>query len=197
MECFLGQSLPFWTHFYPHLQKAFPKNFSKIPLGTFYKAINQVTPSLIRIYADEVTYSLHVILRYELEKALIEGSLQVKNLPQAWHNKMQEYLHLTPKTDREGCLQDIHWAAGLFGYFPTYALGNLYAAQIFHQLKHLFPDWQERVSQGDLLFIRDYLKESIHRHGRIYTPDELIKKATGASLNERYFKEYLAEKYPV
>jgi carboxypeptidase Taq len=196
-ECFLGQSLPFWTYFYPHLQAAFPKNFKTVPLQAFYQAINQVTPSLIRIYADEVTYSLHVILRYEIEKALIEGSLQVKDIPQIWNDKMQEYLQIIPKNDREGCLQDVHWSAGLFGYFPTYALGNLYAAQLFHHMKTQFSDWKERISQGDLLFIRDYLKENIHRYGRMYTPVELIKHATRSSLSERYFKEYLEDKYLV
>lgn len=194
-ECFLGQSLPFWTHFYPHLQKYFPKQFDKVSLDSFYKAINLITPSFIRIYADEITYSLHVILRYELEKALLEGSLQVKDIPEAWNKKMQEYLQITPKNYKEGCLQDIHWAWGLFGYFPTYALGNLYAAQLFHTIKEKFPDWKERVSQGHLLFIRDFLKENIHRHGRFYTPDELIQRATGKSLSESFFKEYLEEKY--
>jgi len=196
-ECFLGQSLPFWTYFYPHLQKAFPKHFANVSLTSFYQAINQVSPSLIRIYADEVTYSLHVILRYELEKALLEGSLQVKDIPQAWNDKMQAYLHISPKTDAEGCLQDIHWSAGLFGYFPTYALGNLYAAQLLDALQKRYPDWNAKVEQGQLLFIRDYLKEHVHQHGRLYTPDELLRKATGHSLNEKYFKDYLQKKYPV
>lgn len=194
-ECFLGQSLPFWTYFYPHLQASFPKNFAKVSLERFYQAINQVSPSLIRIYADEVTYSLHVILRYELEKALIEGSLKVKEIPQAWNEKMKKYLHVVPTTDQEGCLQDIHWGAGLFGYFPTYALGNLYAAQMFHTMKTRIPDWKERVAQGHLVFIRDYLRETIHCHGRLYKPAELIERATGSPLSEKYFKEYLQEKY--
>jgi carboxypeptidase Taq len=194
-ECFLGQSLPFWAYFYPSLQETFPKHFNSISLDTFYKAINQITPSFIRIYADEVTYSLHVILRYELEKALLEGSLQVKDIPEAWNEKMQKYLQITPKNYKEGCMQDIHWAWGLFGYFPTYALGNLYAAQLFQTIKEKFPDWKERVSQGHLLFVRDFLRENVHRHGRFYTPDELIRHATGSSLNEQFFKDYLEEKY--
>jgi carboxypeptidase Taq len=194
-ECFLGQSLPFWSYFYPYLQEKFPRHFQSVPLNTFYQAINQVTPSFIRIYADEVTYSLHVILRYEMEKAIMEGSLKVQDIPEVWNHKMQEYLNITPKTYKEGCLQDIHWAWGLFGYFPTYALGNLYAAQIFHTLKVKFPDWKEKISQGNLLFIRDFLKENIHRHGRMYSTDALIKRATGSSLSERFFKDYLEEKY--
>jgi carboxypeptidase Taq len=196
-ECFLGQSLSFWEYFYPKLQKQFPSHFSHVSLDTFYQAINQVKPSMIRIYADEVTYCLHVILRYEMEKGILEGSIDVEEIPDVWNKKMHEYLAITPKTHKEGCLQDIHWAWGLFGYFPTYALGNLYAAQMFHQLISLFPDWKERVSQGHLTFIKDWLHENIHRHGRRYSTEELMKRATGEVLNEEHFKKYLMEKYSI
>lgn len=194
-ECFIGQSLSFWKHFYPLLQDHFPEAFSKVSLHDFYKAINQVSPSFIRIYADEVTYSLHVIIRYEIEKAFIEGSLKAKDIPKVWEEKMEAYLGIRPHSDKEGCMQDIHWAWGAIGYFPTYVLGNLYAAQILATLKKQFPDYDERVSEGHLLFITNFLKEKIHKHGRTYSPEELITHATGKPLSEDYFIEYLNEKF--
>ncbi len=196
-ECFIGQSLPFWTYFYPKLQELFANNFSSHSLNEFYKAINQVSPSMIRIYADEVTYCLHVILRYEIEKGLLSGSIEVNDLPRIWNEKMEAYIGVVPKSFKEGLLQDIHWAWGLFGYFPTYALGNLYAAQLFDALKTDCPDWQKKIAHGDLIFIKEWLKEKIHRHGRAYKPKELIQLATGKELSENYFIEYLKNKYPV
>lgn len=196
-ECFIGQSLPFWKCFYPELIKCFPSQFSSVSLEAFYKAINQVAPSMIRIYADEVTYCLHVILRYELEKGLLDGSISCHQIPGLWNKKMHEYLGITPKSHKEGCLQDIHWAWGLFGYFPTYALGTLYGAQLFHTICNIFPDWKEKISQGNLIFLKHWLQENIHRHGRRFTPSELILKATGSKLNEKYFINYLKEKYPL
>lgn len=196
-ECFIGQSLSFWKHFYPKLQKSFPTSFSAVSLDSFYKAINGVDPSFIRIYADEVTYCLHVILRYEIEKALLDGSLEVEDLPDCWNKKMHEYLGITPKNHQEGCMQDIHWAWGLFGYFPTYALGNLYAAQIFDTIQKQHKDYKERVEQGDLLFIKAWLHEHIHKHGRLYSPKELLIRSTGQPLQEAFFKKYLENKYPV
>lgn len=196
-ECFIGQSLPFWQHFYPKLVTFFPQHFHQVGLTEFYQAINQVCPSMIRIYADEVTYCLHVILRYELEKGLLDGSISYDQIPEIWNAKMHTYLGITPKNYKEGCLQDIHWAWGLFGYFPTYALGTLYGAQLFHKVCHEFPDWKEKIAQGNLLFLKEWLQEHIHRHGRRYTPGQLIQKATGHALDEHYFIHYLKEKYPV
>lgn len=196
-ECFLGQSLPFWSYFYPSLQKHFPSSFKEHSLHEFYKAINQVQPSLIRIYADEITYCLHVILRYEMEKGLIDGSLHVRDIPRVWNEKMEQYLGIIPPSDKEGCLQDIHWAWGLFGYFPSYALGNLYAAQLFSTLKGTFKDWKERVARGDLLFIKDWLKEHLHQHGRRFSAADLMLHATGSTLHEKHFIDYLKDKYPV
>ena len=196
-ECFIGQSFPFWQFFYPELKQHFPENFSHVSLDAFYKAINQVEPSMIRIYADEVTYCLHVILRYELEKGLLDGSIAFSDLPRIWNEKMHQYLGITPKSHKEGCLQDIHWAWGLFGYFPTYALGTLYAAALFQKVCLVFPDWKEKISQGNLSFLKHWLQENIHRHGRRFSPSELIKKATGHPLHEKYFIEYLKSKYPV
>lgn len=194
-ECFIGQSKPFWEHFYPELQKLFPKNFESKSLDTFYKTMNRVEPSLIRIYADEVHYCLHVILRYEIEKGLLEGSIQVKDIPEIWNEKMVEYIGIKPKSHSEGCMQDIHWSWGLFGYFPTYALGNLYAAQLFDTLIKTFPDYKERVSQGHLTFITKWLGEHVHRYGRQFTSSELLKKCTGKDLSETFFEKYLEEKY--
>lgn len=193
-ETRIGQSKPFWKYFLPKLIKTFPK-LKNVSLNTFYKAINRVSPSFIRVEADEVTYSLHVILRFELEKKLIEGSLKVSELPDAWNAEMQASLGITPSTDTEGCLQDIHWSMGAFGYFPTYALGNLYASQFFSKLEKTFPDWEKRLAKGELLFVRDWLKENIHRHGRTYRAADLVKKVTGKPLSPAPYLTYLKSKY--
>ena len=141
------------------------------------------------------TYCLHVIIRFELEKALIEGSLKVKDLPKAWNEKMKESLNITPSSDAEGCLQDIHWSMGSLGYFPTYALGNVYAAQFFACFEKSHPNWEERVAKGDLLFIREWLKENLHKYGRQYSPLQMIKKITGQEVEEKFYVQYLENKY--
>lgn len=194
-ETFIGQSKAFWEYFLPLLKKAFPKHFDKITVSQFYKAINQVKPSLIRVEADEVTYSLHVILRFEIEKALIEGSLSVHEIPEAWNAKMQDLLGIIPKNNAEGCLQDIHWATGAFGYFPTYTLGNLYAAQFFEAFEKQHPKWQKLVENGELLFIKEWLNKNIHHFGRQYTSKELIKRITGKEFSEKAYNTYLNHKY--
>ena len=194
-ETLIGRSLPFWKHFFPLLQKEFPTQLANVHLEDFYKAVNHVESSMIRVEADEVTYCLHVIIRFELEKALIEGSLKVKDLPLAWNEKMREYLGISPSSDGEGCLQDIHWSMGAFGYFPTYALGNLYAAQFFSTFEKAHPDWQERVSKGQLGFIKDWLKENLHQYGRQYTPHEIVKRISGRALEATPYVTYLQNKY--
>jgi len=194
-ETIIGHSHPFWYHFYPKLQTIFPEKLGDISLNEFYLAINHVKPSFIRIEADEVTYSMHIILRFELEKALIEGSLKVEEIPEAWNEKMRDYLGISPQDNTLGCLQDIHWAMGGIGYFPTYTLGNLYAAQIFHTFEKEFPDWQTKVKEGSLSFIQIWLHHHIHQHGRHYTPQELIMRITGSELNEKHFLHYLENKY--
>lgn len=194
-ETRIGKSLPFWKHFFPILQEYFPAELQNVTLDEFYAAINIVMPSLIRIEADEVSYNLHIIVRFELEKALIEGSLKVNDLPSAWNGKMQEYLGLCPKTDSEGCLQDIHWSMGGIGYFPTYTLGNLYASQFFVAFEKDHPDWKEKVSSGNLEFMKNWLQQNIHQYGREFTPDELVKKVTGAPLSEKPFVDYLEAKF--
>jgi len=193
-ETLIGRSLPFWKSRYPALQKMLPA-LKKVPLERFHRAINKVSPSLIRVEADEVTYCLHVIVRFEIEQALISGSLQVNDLPAAWNAKMKEYLGVVPPTDTEGVLQDVHWSLGDFGYFPTYALGNLFAAQFFTAFAKKYTDWEQRVAAGDFLFIREWLREKIHRCGRMYNAEELVKKVTGKHLNERAYCSYLKKKY--
>lgn len=194
-EVFIGKSRPFWLHFYPKLQKSFPQQLKNISFDAFYRAIHIVKPSLIRIAADEVTYSLHIILRTEIEKGLIEGSCKPEDLPDLWKEKMQRYLGITPPSDKEGCLQDIHWSMGSFGYFPSYSLGNLYAAQFFHAFKKECPSWEDSLQRGEFAFISSYLKEKIHRHGKLYSSEELLKRVTKKPLDVSYYLTYLKNKY--
>lgn len=194
-ETRIGQTKPFWHHFLPLLKKEFKGKFDSVTLEQFYHAINKVEPSFIRVESDEVTYSLHVILRYELEKQLIEGSLKVKEVPEAWNDKMEKYLGVRPSDDRQGCLQDIHWSMGSFGYFPTYALGNLYAAHLFEVFEKAHPDWQKKVEKGELLFIKEWLGEMVHKHGRAYPAAELLKRLDGGELSPKPYLNYLTQKY--
>lgn len=193
-ETLIGQSKPFWKYFYPKLQQQF-KGLQSVSLDAFYKAINKVQPSLIRIEADEVTYSLHVILRFELEVALIEGSLPVRELPEAWNAKMKELLGVIPETNSQGCLQDIHWSMGALGYFPTYTLGNLYGAHLFQGFLRDHPDWEKRVAKGELIFIKDWLHQNVYQHGRRYSSKELLLKATGKPFSADAYVHYLTKKY--
>ncbi len=194
-ETRIGLSKPFWKYYLPLLQKTFKGKVATLDLDTFYKAINKIKPSLIRVESDEVTYSLHVILRFELEKALIEGKLSVRDIPEAWNAKMKELLGITPKTNREGCLQDIHWSMGAIGYFPTYTLGNLYASHLFLGFEKQNPSWASRVSKGELDFIREWLHDTVYRHGRFYSSRDLLKKATGKDFSAKAYIDYLSQKY--
>lgn len=194
-ETRIGHSRAFWQHWLPLLKQEFKGKFDKVSLDTFYKGINKVSPSLIRVEADEVTYSLHVILRFELEKALIEGSLKVRDIPEAWNAKMKELLGIVPGSNSQGCLQDIHWSMGAFGYFPTYALGNLYASHLFQAFEKDFPKWKDRVAKGELDFIRTWLSQSVYIHGRRYTSKELLKLATGKAFSADAYNNYLKGKY--
>ena len=194
-ETLIGQSAPFWQHFFPLLQEEFPEQFGSVLFDEFYHAINLVKPGFIRIDADEVTYNLHVVVRFELEKALIEGSLKVKDLPDAWNDKMREYLGVSPQLDSQGCLQDIHWSLGYIGYFPTYTLGNLYSVQFLNAFEKAHPNWREAVAQGSLDCLRNWLKENIHKLGRQYTPEALCQKVTGQPLTEEAYVAYLTKKY--
>lgn len=194
-ETLIGRSLPFWKSFYPRLKKELPKHLKQIPLERFYRAINKVTPSFIRVEADEVTYCLHVILRFELEKQLIQGSLQVRDLPQAWDAQVKDIFGITPPSDAIGCLQDIHWSLGDFGYFPTYALGNLLAAHFFTAFAKKHPDWEEQIASGDLHFVKNWLKNNIHKWGKTYNAEQLAKKVVGKPFDETAYCTYLKNKY--
>jgi carboxypeptidase Taq len=194
-ETRIGLSKPFWNHFFPRLKKAFAPQLNKVTEEQFFRAINQVKPSFIRVEADEVTYPLHVILRFELEKDLFSGALKVREIPEAWNEKMTNYLGITPKTNTEGCLQDVHWSMGAFGYFPTYALGNMYAAHLFQKFVQDYPDWEKQVAKGELLFIKKWLNEAIHQHGKHYRSQELLKKITGKPFTEKAYVDYLNSKY--
>ncbi|MDK2838605.1 MAG: carboxypeptidase Taq [Thermosipho sp. (in: thermotogales)] len=193
-ENIVGRSFEFWKFMYPKFVKYFPR-FEKIDIKDFWRAINKVERSLIRTEADEVTYNLHIMIRFEIEEALINDRINVDELPLIWNEKMKEYLGITPQNDSEGVLQDVHWAHGSFGYFPSYMLGNLYAAQIFKQMKKDIPDFYQKVENGEFKPILNWLREKIHSKGKVYQPMELIKMVTGETLNPQYFIDYVSEKY--
>ncbi len=193
-ENMVGRSRSFWQYFYPEAQKKFDQ-FKDVTLAEFYKGLNTVEPSLIRIEADELTYSLHIIIRYEIEKALFNGDLKVEELPGVWNKKYKEYLGVEPSADSEGVLQDVHWSGGDFGYFPSYLLGNLYGAQFLHKLLEDMPDFYSKLENGEFASLHNWLKENIHKYGAVYKPAELIRRVTGEELTSKYFIEYLNKKY--
>lgn len=190
----LGRSLAFWEFFKPKLSRRF-KVFARHKPEEIFRLVNKVEPSLIRVEADEVTYNLHICLRFELEVELLEGRLKVEELPARWNHAMKEYLGVVPPDDAKGVLQDVHWSSGSFGYFPSYALGNLYAAQFMETLSAEVPDLWNQVRQGRFQPILSWLRERIHRFGRMYFPEELCVKVTGAKLSPDPFLRYLREKY--
>ncbi len=191
----VARSRPFWDHLYPGAQQAFPEALGDVPLTDFFAAINDVRPSLIRVEADEVTYNLHILIRFELELALIEDNLQVADLPGAWNEKYKHYLGIEPSSDTEGVLQDIHWSAALFGYFPTYSLGNLYAAQFYAQARTDLADLDGQLGRGEFAPLREWLRANIHTHGRRYTPAELVERVTGKPLSHDALMEHLSGKF--
>ncbi len=194
-ETCIGNSTPFWKFYYPKFQKKFPEALSAIPMEQFVASVRKVKPSLIRIFADEVTYCLHVILRYEIEKGLIDGTIDAKDVPNVWKAKMQESLGILPTSDSTGCLQDIHWSMGAFGYFPTYALGSIYAGSLFTKYIKENIDWASQISSGDFSIFSNFLKEKIHVHGRKFLPFELIEKATEAAFTTNDYITYLEHRY--
>lgn len=194
-ENLVGRSRPFWSYFYPRLQQLFPAQLGNVSLLTFYRGINRVEPGLIRVEADEATYNLHIMLRLELEIALMDGTLQVKNLPEAWNSHMKEYLGLTPPDDSRGVLQDVHWSHGDFGYFSTYALGNLVSAQLWETIHKDLPNLEKSISEGDFKPLLDWLREKIHWHGSKFEPKDLIRKTTGADISPEPYMRYLKAKY--
>ncbi|MEJ7625278.1 MAG: carboxypeptidase M32 [Ferruginibacter sp.] len=191
----IGRGLPFWKHNYPLLQQSFPQPFATISLETFYKAINKVVPSLKRTEADELTYHFHVMIRYELEKSLIDGSLLTSEIPEYWNEKYRQYLGIIVPDDRNGCLQDVHWSHGSFGYFATYSIGSLYAAQLYAAIEANNTSLQYNVAEGKIESISKWLKQHIYRYGRYYNSEELCRQATGETLNSQYFIKYVTEKF--
>lgn len=194
-ENFVGRTSEFWAYWFPTLAGYFDDVVNVSEKDKFVKALNKVSPSFIRVEADEVTYNLHIILRFELECALVKGDLKVKDLPEAWNAKMQEYLGITPPDASKGVLQDIHWATGGIGYFPTYTLGNLYAAQFWATIQKNIPNLGEEISKGNTALLLSWLREKLHVHGSVYTPTELCEMITGESLNPEYLKTYLSQKF--
>lgn len=191
----VGRSLSLWKYFLPRLKTAFPNALRGVTLQSFYRAINVVRPSLIRVDADELTYNLHIMLRYELERELINEGAAVERLPSRWNSGMEEYLGIRPKKDSEGVLQDVHWSVGAIGYFPTYTLGNLYSVQFFNQAKKDIPGLVRKIEKGNLIPLKLWLNEKIHRWGRTYCTDDLVTRVTGEPLNPEYFLRYLEEKF--
>lgn len=192
----IGRSLPFWQSHFALVQETFPAEFAQVDAATFARALNkvQLNDSLIRVEADEVTYNLHIIIRFELEKMLVNGDVSIESLPRLWNEKYQEYLGVTPPTDADGVMQDMHWTFG-FGYFPTYTLGNLYGAQILHTLYTVFPDFDEKLAQGNTAFVHDWMREHMYSVGAIYMPETLIERITGEKPNSQYFEQYLTNKF--
>ena len=191
----IGRGYNFWVYFYPILQGYFPSQLGKVPLDSFYKAMNRVAPSLIRTEADEVTYHFHVLIRYEIEKGLIENSISAKELPEVWNALYEKYLGVTPPDAVRGVLQDVHWSHGSFGYFPTYSLGSFYAAQFYAHATQAIPGLQGSIAKGELSGLLQWLRENIHTHGRRYNSEALCERVTGQKLDMDYFMDYIAQKY--
>lgn len=195
----IGRSGAFWTYWYPKLLELNPDiRRDSLSCSHLLRAINMVSPSFIRTDADEVTYNLHIVLRFRIERDLFAGKLTVNDLPEAWNELFAELLGFTGlrvPDDKHGVLQDVHWSHGLFGYFPSYALGNMYAAQIYRTLKKEFPDFDERIASGEMSFVREWLREKIHQHGALYRPAELLECVTGEKPSVGHFEKYLEEKF--
>jgi carboxypeptidase Taq len=194
-ENLVGRSLPFWRFFYPRLQQVFPDQFRSVDLETFYAGINKVQPSLIRIEADEVTYGMHVILRFELEQDMINGRVDLRELPQRWAEKMEEYLGVQVPDDGRGVLQDMHWSSGLIGYFATYLLGTVMSVQIWEKAAEELGDLDEQVERGEFTPLREWLGLNVHSQGRKYPPQELLRRATGSTIDAKPYLAYLKRKF--
>ena len=191
----VGRSLPFWAHYYPILRAFFPEPLEGVSLNGFYRAINKVEPSFIRVEADEVTYNQHIFVRFELEKALVTGDLAVSDVPEAWNAKYEEYLGITPPDDALGCLQDIHWSHATIGYFPTYTLGNLMSAQIYGQAEKDLTGLTSEFAKGEFASLLDWLRERVHSHGAKFTAPELMEREFSQSLSAQPLLDYLRTKY--
>ncbi|HEY5627263.1 MAG TPA: carboxypeptidase M32 [Nitrospira sp.] len=191
----VGRSRAFWRFFYPILQAHFHHQLRDVGMEQFYALINRVKPSMIRVEADELTYNLHIMLRFEIEQDLIEVKMKPDELPEIWNQKMNDYLGIVPAHDGEGVLQDVHWSMGAFGYFPTYTLGNLYSVQFYDQARLEIPHLEDEIAAGQLMVLRRWLGQKIHRWGRMFTPDHLSQRVTGVSLTPEPFLRYVERKY--
>jgi carboxypeptidase Taq len=195
VENIIGRSREFWIYFLPKLKKLAGKTLADIDLDSFVHAINQVKPSKIRVEADEVTYGLHIIIRFDIERDLFADRIMVKELPEVWNQKYKDYLGIKIENDSEGVMQDTHWASGLYGYFPSYALGNIYSGQILNSMEKDLPDWRREIEKGNFKIVKKWLTENVHSYGDLYDPSELIRKITGNELNVKPYLKYLSEKY--
>jgi carboxypeptidase Taq len=194
-ENLVGRSLPFWKFYFPRIKEYFPTQLGAISLETFYKGINRVQPSFIRVESDEATYNLHIMLRMELEIAMVEGSLEAKHLPEKWNTTFKEYLGLTPPNDALGVLQDVHWSAGLMGYFPTYALGNLVSVQLWEKINADIPNLEDQIATGKFDTLLGWLRQNIHRHGAKFEPQKLVQQVTGSKIDPQPYLRYLRSKF--
>ncbi|MFL5787763.1 MAG: carboxypeptidase M32 [Flavisolibacter sp.] len=191
----VGRSLHFWAHYFPILKNHFPEQLKNIDLSSFYKGINKVQPSLIRTEADEISYHFHVFIRYDLEKKLIEGTINAHDIPAFWNEQYKKLLNVIVPDDKKGCLQDVHWSHGSFGYFPTYSLGSFYAAQFYNKAKEQIPFLEEQIEKGDTGKLLEWLREKIHIKGKFFISEDLCRDVCGEPLNVKYFVNYLLLKY--
>ncbi len=194
-ENLVGRSRPFWRHFYPSLQSVFPDSLRGVDEEAFYRAVNKSQPSFIRVEADEVTYNMHILLRFELENELLEGKLAIKDVPEAWNARFKSYLGLDVPNDREGALQDIHWSFVGFGIFPGYTIGNLVSAQLMEKVRADIPDLDAQIEQGQFATLLGWLRKNVHVHGRKFTPNELLERATGKPLTAKPWIAYVRKKF--
>ena len=194
-ENLIGRSRPFWQHFYPSLRAVFPKTLKDVDEETFFRAVNKSYPSLIRVEADEVTYNLHVLLRFELENEMLEGSLKVKDLPEAWDDRIQSYLGVEVPNDGAGALQDIHWSYVSFGIFPGYTIGNIIGAQLMEKMRQDIPDLDAQIARGNFAALLGWLRTHVHRHGRKFTPNELMERETGKPVTAKPWIDYVRNKF--
>ncbi len=194
-ENMVGRSRSFWKYFFPRAQKTFPESLGGVSLEQFYFAVNDVRSSYIRVEADEATYNLHILLRFEMESAFFNGDIDIADVPGLWNEKFKKYFGIKPENDAQGCLQDVHWSAGLIGYFPTYTLGNLFAAQFFARARQELGDLDAQFAKGDFKPLFGWLRQNIHGHGQRYRADDLVKKVTGEALTHKYLVDYLNAKY--
>ena len=195
VENIIGRSYEFWSYFLPKLKQIAGNSLSDIDLETIVRAANQVKPSKIRVEADEITYCLHIIIRFNIERDLFAGKIMVKELPEVWNQSYTAYLGVKIENDSEGAMQDTHWASGLYGYFPSYALGNIYSGQIFATMEKDLPNWRKQIEKGNFGPVKNWLVKNVHSNGDLYDPPELIRKITGKELNVKPYLNYLNEKY--